>query len=67
MVGSGFRATTWTSGAENPAAYTGGTTGATDSWCAYTVALRPAVAAVMPPEILSRAAMQRRLDILRRF
>ena len=42
MVGSGYRA--WTSGAENPAAYTGGTTGATDSWCCYTIALRPAPA-----------------------
>lgn len=39
MVGSGYRA--WTSGAENPAVYTGGTTNATDSWCAYTIALRP--------------------------
>ena len=39
MVGSGYRA--WTSGAEDPAAYTGGTTGATDSWAAYTIALRP--------------------------
>ena len=41
MVGCGYRA--WTSGAEDPAAYTGGTTGANDSWCAYTLALRPAV------------------------
>ena len=40
MVGSGYRA--WTSGAEDPAAYTGGTTNAADSWCAYTIALRPA-------------------------
>lgn len=42
MVGSGYRA--WTSGAEDPAVYTGGTTNATDSWCAYTIALRPAPA-----------------------
>lgn len=42
MVGSGYRA--WTSGAEDPAAYTGGTTNATDSWAAYTIALRPAPA-----------------------
>lgn len=39
MVGSGYRA--WTSGAEDPAAYTGGTTNAVDSWAAYTIALRP--------------------------
>jgi hypothetical protein len=42
MVGSGYRA--WTSGAENPAQYTGGTTNAVDSWAAYTIALRPQVA-----------------------
>lgn len=41
IVGMGFRATTWTSGAENPAVFTGGTTNAADSWCAYTIALRP--------------------------
>lgn len=40
MVGSGYRSD-WSSGAENPAAYTGGTTGSTDSWCSYTLALRP--------------------------
>lgn len=39
MVGSGYRA--WTSGAEDPAAYTGGTNNAVDSWAAYTLALRP--------------------------
>lgn len=43
MVGCGYRSD-WTSGAENPAAYTGGTTNATDSWCSYTLALRPAPA-----------------------
>jgi hypothetical protein len=45
MVGSGYRATAWTSGAEDPAVYTGGTTNAADSWAAYTLALRPAVVA----------------------
>ena len=40
MVGSGYRS--WTSGAEDPAAYTGGTTNAVDSWAAFTYALRPA-------------------------
>lgn len=44
MVGSGYW-TGWTSGAENPAAYTGGTTGATDSWASYTLAIRPEPAA----------------------
>jgi len=39
MIGSGYRA--WAGGTEDPAAYTGGTTGANDSWCAYTIALRP--------------------------
>lgn len=42
MIGSGYRA--WAGGAEDPAAYTGGTTNATDSWAAYTIALRPAPA-----------------------
>jgi hypothetical protein len=41
MVGSGYWSG-WTSGAVNPAAYTGGTTGANDSWVARTIALRPA-------------------------
>lgn len=41
MVGCGYRSD-WTSGAENPAAYTGGTTNAADSWTSYTLALRPA-------------------------
>src|SRR5262245_47432079 len=40
MIGSGYRSD-WSSGAENPAAYTGGTTNAADSWTAYTLALRP--------------------------
>ncbi len=44
MVGMGYRATTWTSGAENPAAFTGGAANAADSWCSYTLALRPAAA-----------------------
>jgi hypothetical protein len=42
MVGSGYRS--WTSGAEDPAQYTGGTTNAVDSWAAYTIALRPQTA-----------------------
>lgn len=41
MVGSGYRA--WTSGTEDPAAYTGGTANAVDSWASYTLALRPSV------------------------
>lgn len=41
MIGSGYRS--WTSGAEDPAAYTGGTTNAADSWAAFTYALRPGV------------------------
>jgi hypothetical protein len=41
MVGCGYRSD-WASGAENPAAYTGGTTGANDSWGCFTLALRPA-------------------------
>jgi hypothetical protein len=48
MVGSGYR--TWAGGAEDPAAYTGGTTGAQDSWCAYTIALRP-TSAVADPQV----------------
>lgn len=44
MVGSGYW-TGWTSGAENPGAYTGGTTNAANSWSAYTLALRPTPAA----------------------
>jgi hypothetical protein len=42
MVGSGYWSG-WTSGAVDPAVYTGGTTGANDSWTAYTLALRPIV------------------------
>jgi hypothetical protein len=40
MVGMGYW-TGWSSGAVNPAAYTGGTTGATDSWASYTLVLQP--------------------------
>ena len=46
MVGSGYNTAPGTP--ENPAAYTGGTTGTNDSWTAYTLALRPLVAAVLP-------------------
>jgi hypothetical protein len=52
MVGCGYRSD-WTSGAEDPAAYTGGTTGSTDSWCAYTLALQPTVD--LQPGLLSDA------------
>jgi hypothetical protein len=44
MGGAGYRA--WTSGAEDPATFTGGTTNAADSWAAYTLALRPATIVV---------------------
>lgn len=40
MVGLGSYA--WTSGAFDPAAWTGGTTNAADSWAAVTLVLRPA-------------------------
>lgn len=43
MVGSGYW-DGWVSGSVDPAVYTGGTTGANDSWTAYTLALRPATA-----------------------
>ena len=42
MIGSGYWGG-WTSGAVDPAAYTGGTTGAGDSWAAFTLALRPMI------------------------
>ncbi len=41
MVGCGYNLSP--SDPEDPAVYTGGTTGANDSWCSYTIALRPAV------------------------
>lgn len=41
MVGSGYW-TGWTSGAVDPAAYTGGTTNAVDSWAIYSIVLPPA-------------------------
>lgn len=47
MVGSGYFSG-WISGAEDPGVYTGGTTGATDSWTAYTLALRPAPTNLLP-------------------
>lgn len=43
MVGSGYW-DSWTSGAVDPAVYTGGTTGANDSWSSWTLVLRPFVA-----------------------
>lgn len=42
-VGSGYW-TGWTSGAVNPAAYGGGSVNAANSWCAYSLVLRPATA-----------------------
>lgn len=41
LAGSGYWSG-WTSGAVDPAAYTGGSNNANDSWAAYTIALRPA-------------------------
>jgi hypothetical protein len=41
MLGIGY--VTWTSGQYNPAAWTGGTTNAADSWAAMTIALRPMI------------------------
>lgn len=57
MVGCGYRSN-WTSGAENPAAYTGGTTNAADSWTAYTIALRPGME-LKPCNVHTRQAMRR--------
>ena len=53
MIGSGYRS--WTSGAEDPAAYTGGTTNAADSWAAFTYALRPEVSYL--PTLISSTAI----------
>lgn len=55
MVGSGYWSG-WTSGAVDPAAYTGGTANAVDSWAAYTIALRPA-AANSAPTLVSISAI----------
>ena len=44
-VGAGYY-TGWTSGAYDPAAFTGGSTNAANSWAAITIALRPAPEAV---------------------
>lgn len=54
MVGSGYRATPWSSGTENPGGYTGGTTGANDSWAAYTLALRPFLEAALTKVVSQR-------------
>lgn len=40
----GIASKAWSSGAENPAAWTGGETSTSDSWAAFTIALRPAFA-----------------------
>lgn len=50
MVGSGYW-DGWVSGAKNPDAYTGGTTGANDSWTAYTIAIRPSAPVSVTPGI----------------
>jgi hypothetical protein len=40
-IGAGYRSD-WSSGAEDPANFTGGTTNPAHSWAAYTLALKPA-------------------------
>lgn len=40
----GIASKAWASGAENPAAWSGGETSTSDSWAAFTIALRPATA-----------------------
>jgi len=62
MVGCGYRSD-WTSGPEDPAAYTGGTTGANDSWTAYTLALRPAPPVVHHPELYRRRQAVRKRQV----
>lgn len=47
-VGSGYW-DAWSSGAVNPAAYTGGSTNAADSWAAYTIVLPPAADVARSP------------------
>lgn len=51
MVGLGSYA--WTSGAFDPAAWTGGTTNAGDSWTAVTLALRPAATQALTPTLFT--------------
>lgn len=51
MVGVGYVA--WTSGAYDPAVWTGGTTNAADSWAAVTAALRPWVNQTLTPSLYS--------------
>jgi hypothetical protein len=67
MVGSGYWSG-WTSGAVDPAQYTGGTTNATDSWAAYTLALRPSLATLVADPATfaltaAAATLQRALNI----
>lgn len=50
MVGCGYRSN-WSSGPEDPAAYTGGTTNAADSWTSYTLALRPEPDPAFRPQV----------------
>lgn len=63
MVGCGYRSD-WSGGAENPAAYTGGTTGANDSWTAYTLALRPEPDPVFRPQVYRTRQVVRRKPVL---
>lgn len=53
MVGLGSYA--WTSGAFDPAAWTGGTTNAGDSWTAVTLALRPAATQPLTPTLFTNS------------
>lgn len=45
----------WTSGAFNPAQWTGGTTGAGDSWTSVSLALRPAVLQTLTPSLFTNS------------
>lgn len=49
MVGCGYRLNP--ANPEDPAVYTGGTTNAADSWCSYTLALRPVGGALLEATI----------------
>lgn len=53
MVGLGSFA--WSSGAFDPAQWTGGTTNAADSWAAMTIALRPAATATLTPSLYTNS------------
>lgn len=51
MIGIGSK--DWTSGSFDPAQFGGGTTGYGDSWCAVTLALRPAATQTLTPSLYS--------------